>query len=157
MVSESEIEKQLQKEFADKVEVRVDPEARISVTVANDNLVEVATFMKHELGFIHPNFCTGTDNKDHIEVSWHIGHPESPILLILRTKTDRSDSNVQSLTTIWQGYNWHEREAYDMLGVNFVNHPDLRRLIMPDNWEGHPLREDYVYKKPNYRKLEDLE
>ncbi|MHA2028155.1 MAG: NADH-quinone oxidoreductase subunit C [Candidatus Kariarchaeaceae archaeon] len=150
-----EIESKINTEFAD-AETKADPESRLNVSIDKARLVDVANFLKHELGFTLPNMCTGIDNKDHIEVLWHIGNTEDEILIILRTKTDRDESEVPSLTTVWKGLNWHERETYDLVGVKFVNHPDLRRLLLPENWEGHPLREDYVYRKPNYRKTEDL-
>ncbi len=158
MVTDEEFSEKLTSEFGSKItEIRIDPEHRVNVYLETDTIIDVANYMKHELGFVYPNFCTGTDHKEDIEVLWHIGYPEGPILVILRLKTDRVNPVVPSLTTIWEGFNWHERETYDMLGVKFENHPDLRRLIMPDDWEGHPLREDYVYKKPRYRKLEDVE
>jgi NADH-quinone oxidoreductase subunit C len=54
-----------------------------------------------------------------------------------------SDPLVDTVTTIWPGAEWHEREAFDLFGVRFAGHPDLRRILMPENWEGHPLRKDY--------------
>ncbi|MCP4521581.1 MAG: NADH-quinone oxidoreductase subunit C [Cytophagales bacterium] len=50
---------------------------------------------------------------------------------------------VASVSSIWKTANWHEREAYDLIGINFLNHPDLRRILLPADWEGHPLRKDY--------------
>lgn len=153
-MDEQSIASKIQSEFKE-IECRVDPEHRITVFIEKDKLLEMATFLKHEIGFITPNMCTGIDYSDHIEVVWHIGQEQGPILLVLKTKTDRENSLCPSLTPTWEGFDWHERETFDLLGVKFENHPDLRRLLMPENWEGYPLREDYVYKKPKYRKLED--
>lgn len=154
MVSEKEIEDRLIDQFKD-LKIEIAKEHRINVYATTENLIDIANFIKHDLGFSHPNMCTGIDTKENIEVLWHIGHPDSPILIILRASTDREKSEMPNLTNIWRGFNWHERETYDLVGVNFIDHPDLRRLIMPENWEGHPLREDYIYRKPQYRKMED--
>lgn len=59
------------------------------------------------------------------------------------TTVGRNEPSVDSLTPIWQGVNFAEREAYDMFGIEFVGHPDLTRILMPDDWEGHPLRKDF--------------
>jgi NADH-quinone oxidoreductase subunit C len=152
---QAEILKKLQDEFKD-AEVSEQPEYRIEITISKEKVVEVATFIKHELGFTIPNMCTGIDMKENMLVLWHIGTPDGPTLIIIKTETDREECTVPALTPTWIGMDWHERETYDLLGVKFENHPDLRRLIMPENWEGHPLREDYVYKKPIYRKPEDF-
>lgn len=153
-MDEKAVVEKLQDEFKE-IECKIDSEHRISVSVSKDKLLEVATYIKHELGFMTPNMCTGIDTTTDIEIIWHIGVIQGPQLIALRTKTDRDKSLCPSLTPIWRGFDWHERETYDLLGVNFENHPDLRRILMPDNWEGYPLREDYIYKKPKYRKLED--
>ncbi|MEM6298632.1 MAG: NADH-quinone oxidoreductase subunit C [Bacteroidota bacterium] len=60
----------------------------------------------------------------------------------LRVRTQ--DTPIPSLTSIWGAANWHEREAYDLFGIEFENHPDLRRILLPEDWEGHPLRKDYT-------------
>ncbi|MHA2253710.1 MAG: NADH-quinone oxidoreductase subunit C [Candidatus Kariarchaeaceae archaeon] len=157
MLTEQEIIDKLTSEFGSQIsETKSDQEHRINVYVNTEGLIDVANYIKHDLGFTYPNMCTGVDHKDHIEVLWHIGYPKGPVFIVLRVKTERDQSNVPSLTNIWEGFNWHEREAFEMVGVQFVDHPDLRKLILPENWEGYPLREDYVYKKPKYRKLEDL-
>jgi NADH-quinone oxidoreductase subunit C len=61
----------------------------------------------------------------------------------LRVRLEGDDPTVDSVTTIWPTAEWHEREAFDLFGIRFSGHPDLRRIMMPENWEGHPLRKDY--------------
>jgi NADH-quinone oxidoreductase subunit C len=63
-------------------------------------------------------------------------------LLRIKTGVAEGDS-VDTLTTVWKTSNWYEREVYDMFGVQFAGHPDLRRILMPENWVGYPLRKDY--------------
>ncbi len=69
--------------------------------------------------------------------------------LVLKVSTSRDNPEVVSVSDIWNSANWHEREAYDLLGIKFINHPNLIRILMPYDWEfGHPLRKDY--KNPEY-------
>ena len=63
--------------------------------------------------------------------------------LCIRVKLSVSDAVVDSLVPVWPGANWLEREIFDMFGIQFTGHPDLRRILLPDDWEGHPLRKDY--------------
>jgi NADH-quinone oxidoreductase subunit C len=63
----------------------------------------------------------------------------------VRIEVDRNDPSIPSVADIWPAADWHEREAYDMMGVDFPGHPDPRRILCPDDWEGHPLRKDYEH------------
>jgi NADH-quinone oxidoreductase subunit C len=67
--------------------------------------------------------------------------------LMLKTILPRENPEVESLTRIWKSANWLEREVYDMFGINFLNHPDLRRILMPADWNGYPLRKDYKHEE----------
>jgi NADH-quinone oxidoreductase subunit C len=67
--------------------------------------------------------------------------------LNLKVRVPEADPRVPSVEKIWKTANWHEREAYDLVGINFENHPDLRRILTPDDWEGHALRKDYVQQE----------
>ncbi len=84
-----------------------------------------------------------------LSVYYHIESTSLKHKLVLKVVTDRNNPEVSSVTEIWKGADWHEREAYDMFGIKFLNHPDLRRILMPYDWEaGYPLRKDY--ENPEY-------
>jgi NADH-quinone oxidoreductase subunit D len=82
-------------------------------------------------------------NKGQIEVVYHLCSYTHGHTLVIKTYLDRDAPNVQSVQDIWPIANWHERETYDLVGVNFEGHPDLRRIMLPEDWVGHPLRKDY--------------
>ncbi len=63
----------------------------------------------------------------------------------VRVEVDRNDPHIPTVTTVWRAAEWHEREAFDMMGIVFVGHPDLRRILCCDDWRGHPLRKDYEF------------
>lgn len=77
-------------------------------------------------------------------VYYHIESTAIKHKIILKVSTDRNKPEVATVTSVWKGADWHEREAYDMFGISFLNHPDLRRILMPYDWDaGYPLRKDY--------------
>ncbi len=77
------------------------------------------------------------------QLSYHLlSHPFRERVR-LRAMVDESDPTVESITAIWQGANYYEREVFDLFGIRFAGHPNLRRIMMPDEWKGHPLRKDY--------------
>ncbi len=79
-----------------------------------------------------------------LSVYYHLESTNLKHKITLKASTDRNKPEISSVVEIWQGANWHEREAYDMFGIIFLNHPDLRRILMPYDWEaGYPLRKDY--------------
>jgi NADH-quinone oxidoreductase subunit C len=66
----------------------------------------------------------------------------------IRAQVPDDDPKISSVVPIWAGANWHERECYDMFGIEFIGHPDMRRILLPEDWEGYPLRKDYPLKGP---------
>ncbi|MCL6517162.1 NADH-quinone oxidoreductase subunit C [Alicyclobacillus sp.] len=90
-------------------------------------------------------FMAGTDYKDkgYIEVVIYLQSTELGHFLCLKTRTDRDKAEIPSLCSVFPGVNWEEREIYDLLGVTFTGHPDLRRIMLWDDFKGHPLRKDY--------------
>lgn len=93
---------------------------------------------------------SGVDYVDYLEVVYVFAKfdPENPSQLLLKTRvTDRVNGNLDSIVDLYPAANFQERECYDMLGVKFNNHPDHRRILCPDDWQGFPLRKDYVAQK----------
>ena len=77
------------------------------------------------------------------EVVYHLYSIAHGHALRLKVPVEEDDAWVPTVSTVWRTANWHERETYDLFGIKFEGHPDLRRILMPDDWDGHPLRKDY--------------
>ena len=93
---------------------------------------------------------TGLDNgleANTMEVIYHLYSIPFHQSLMLKVIVPRENPEVETLTTIWKSANWLEREVFDMFGIVFKNHPDLRRILMPADWDGHPLRKDYKHEE----------
>ena len=81
--------------------------------------------------------------KNRFEMIYNVISIETNERIFVKIKLESRNPEMQSLTQVWKSANWYEREAYDMMGINFINHPDLRRMYMPENYEYHPLRKDF--------------
>ena len=93
---------------------------------------------------------TGIDNgvqANTMEVVYNLYSIPFNAHLMLKVLLPRENPVVDSVTSIWRTADWHERETYDMLGINFTGHPDLRRILLPADWEGFPLRKDYHHQE----------
>ena len=89
-------------------------------------------------------FCvTCIDWKTHFTMVYHLTSTTHRHSLVIKSKLDRNNPEIETVSDIWRTAEFHEREAYDLFGVKFLNHPDLRRLFMTDDWKGWPLRKDY--------------
>lgn len=116
------------------------------VIVAPDKLIEVATALRDELGFNYLSSITGVDaiEEDKLEAVYHFYSIEKGgSAVVVKAQTDREEGKLPSLTPIWPGADFQEREAFDLLGIHFENHPDLRRILTWDGFDGHPLRKDW--------------
>jgi NADH:ubiquinone oxidoreductase subunit C len=127
-------------------------EKRLKVTVPPEQMRAAALFVRDVLGFDHLNLVGGTDymQQHEFEVIYFVGSISKPgqqdLVVQLAERVKRDDSpKVPSLTEVWGGAEYHERETYEMLGIVFEGHPDLRRLLLPEDWNDiPPLRKDYV-------------
>lgn len=104
---------------------------------------KIAEFYKKYFSFDYLSELHGTDFVTHIEVYVYLYSHLNNQSIVLKTKLDRDQPSIPSLVPLWEGANWPECEAYDLLGIQFKNHPDLRRILLGEEWVGHPLRKDY--------------
>ena len=122
-----------------------------SVIVVPEAIVDVCTFLKTapDMEFTSLVCISGVDLKDQgkMSVVYHLGSMKHKHTLALKVELDRTNPHVRTVEQVWPGANWYEREAYDILGIVFDGHSDLRRILMPEDWDGYPLRKDYVYPK----------
>jgi len=121
------------------------------VYVPKENIFQYLKERKEE-GFDTLLMITGVDYRDHLEVVYHLLSTRTNERLVVKTKTD---GEVDSVTSLWKGANWHERETWDLVGIKFRNHPNLRRILLAEGWVGHPLRKDYPMDKKQYVNLGD--
>ncbi|MDW7727066.1 MAG: NADH-quinone oxidoreductase subunit C [Candidatus Methanoperedens sp.] len=111
-------------------------------TVKKERLQEAAK-KAQELGFDQLSVITGVDYGDRFEVIYNLFSYENKHNLVLKVILDHDKPEVDSLTSLWKGADWLERETYDLMGIKFTGHPDLTRILLPEGWNGHPLRKDY--------------
>ena len=116
------------------------------LTLAPQALMSVCVFLHDEADFEYLEDITAADMKDSIDVIYRLFNINTKEMLALRVKLYHETPSIESVTGIWSGADWQEREIYDLMGVEFANHPNLKRILLPDDWEGHPLRKDYVIK-----------
>ena len=114
--------------------------------IAPARIVDACRFLKEEQGFIRLSAITAVD--------WHPADPRFEVVYLLHSLDKNArvrlkcwvsgrEPEIDSVTGVWRSANWYEREVFDMFGIAFRNHPDLRRILMPTDWAGHPLRKDY--------------
>jgi NADH-quinone oxidoreductase subunit C len=123
---------------------------RLTVTVPVDRWVPLGRLARESLGCLYFNWLTAVDWKaEGLEVVARVENLTTGLVLVMKTRLGPGVTRCPSLTGVWRGADWMERECYDMFGVRFEGHPDLRRILLPQDWEGHPLRKDYAVDTPH--------
>ncbi len=117
--------------------------------IRKEELLNVAGKVK-EMGFDHLSVITGIDYRDHFEVVYNFFSWDKKENLVLKVVLDHENPEVDSLTSLWKGADWLERETYDLVGIKFTGHPNLSRILLPEGWMGHPLRKDYDMKTEQF-------
>lgn len=121
-------------------------EPALIVTAADFSAVLRA--LKEKEGFDRLGNLTAVDWKDHIEMVYHLYNMEENVKLEVKAALDSAAPVIESATSLYPGAEFEEREVYDLMGVDFLGHPDLRRILMPDDYPAHPLRKDFVAPVP---------
>ena len=163
-----EIHKLLVEKFGEDKIVGINTEAKDPwIEVAPAHIFEVAEFLKGDerLALDHLNDLTAVDyfepdpkkqakfgHDPHLEVVYHLSSYQQKHSTVVKVKLPRWRNDqegelpqLDSVASVWGIADWHEREAYDLMGVHFVGHPNLRRILCPEDWVGHPLRKDYEF------------
>ena len=117
----------------------------VIVTFPPDAVRDVCTKLREgDSSFDYFSFMTAVDRQETFELVYRLRSFALNEEILLTTSVPREQPVIDSVVSIWEGADWHERECYDLFGVTFRDHPDPRRILLPDDWEGHPLRKDYV-------------
>jgi NADH/F420H2 dehydrogenase subunit C len=115
----------------------------LGLEVERENLVAVCRFLRDQLSFDLLSCISGVDMLDHLETVYHLRSTTRGQLLQLKVCLDHEKPEVDSVVSVWQTANWLERETYDMYGIRFTGHPDLRRMLLDDDFEGYPLLKNF--------------
>lgn len=143
----------LKKKFGDKILDVAGGELEHSIRAASSIVLEIMGDLK-EAGFNHLSFVTAVDRGDVFALRYGLFSTFGRDGVLLQCEVPRDNPEIDSVTSLWSGANWHEREVFDLFGVRFKGHPDLRRIFMPEESEGHPLRKDFEHenliRKPDF-------
>ena len=116
------------------------------ITIVPEKMKEICLFLRDEnaMQFDYLPCLSGVDyNNGKLGIVYHLSSMVHKHKIVLKTFCSKDNPHIQSISDVWGTANWHEREAFDLFGIIIDGHPDLRRILLPDDWEGNPLRKDY--------------
>ena len=145
-MNSSEAVEKIETRFQDNILLKNSFRDELSLTVTKDSLIEIMTFCKNDLGFDYLVDLTAVDNlgtNPRYEVVYELYSYSDSCHLRIKVGVDESEREVSSVVGLWPTANWHEREAFDMIGVTFSGHPDMRRILMWEGYPYYPLRKDF--------------
>ncbi len=135
----SEVLLKIKNKFPD-ISIEEQPNALV---VPKATLLDVARFLKNEMDFENCHCVTAVDRKDKMELVYFLYSTTNHFMLVLKAFVPLDDLTVETVSGLWRSADWLEREVFDLFGIKFLNHPDPRRILNPDNWTDFPLRKDF--------------
>ena len=139
----------LQSEHPEWIHEIIEALGEVTAVIPREHLVAACSFLKTPAGG-HFNFLAdlcgvdrGVEEEPRFEVNYHLFSTTSYLRIRLKVVVNEEDAHVPTVTGVWRTANWHERETFDLIGVVFDGHPDLRRILLPEDWQGHALRKDF--------------
>ena len=147
-----EIQQRLAGKFGERVGALSPANKDPFLVVQAADIVEICRYAKEDEALAFDclmNLSTiDWPKRNQIEVVYHLWSYRRRHAFVLKVQLDRAKPEIASIESLWKSADWLEREQYDLMGVQFTGHPDLRRIMMPEDWEGHPLRKDYPLSGP---------
>jgi NADH-quinone oxidoreductase subunit C len=119
-----------------------------AIVVPANSIYTISIYLKEtsDLAFDSLMCLSGVDRGENLEAVYHLYSFPLNHKVTLKVQTPRTDPKIPTVSSLWQTADWHEREIYDLIGIVFIGHPDLRRILLSEDWVGHPLRKDYTKK-----------
>jgi NADH/F420H2 dehydrogenase subunit C len=154
-VTNEEILGKLREKFSEDI-VEIPELIDFTVAVKPEAVAEVATFLRDECGLDYLALLTAVDQPERFEVVYHLWSIKDRTTKPFVLKTyieDKENPAVPSVTPIWRGANYQEREAYDLMGIRFEGHPNLKRIVLWEGFPGHPLRKDFENRTYTFEEL----
>jgi NADH-quinone oxidoreductase subunit C len=150
-----QIAKMIEEKFAGQVIGTMTCAGQVAVSLRKDQIKDVCLFLRDEpsLKMDHLADLTAVDYSQYpgdagprFEVVYNLISTTYRHRIRLKVRVPEEDPRIDTVSSVWQTANWHERETYDLMGITFDGHPDLRRILLPEDWEGYPLRKEYPLK-----------
>jgi NADH-quinone oxidoreductase subunit C len=117
-----------------------------TIIISRENWIDILAYLKNDpkLHFTYLQNASAIDYETHLEVVFHLHDLKRKERIAVKVKLEHENAVLPSASHLFAAANWNEREMYDLMGIEFTGHPDLKRILLPDQWVGHPLRKDYV-------------
>ena len=143
---------ELRKKFADSVLEAKEFRGEVTVTVRKEDIVAIGTFLRDTLKYNLLSDVTAVDylgREPRFMMVYNMYSIPKKDRLRVKAPVEESATVIDTVSTVWSTANWLEREVFDLFGITFTGHPDMRRIMMTDDWVGHPLRKDYPLQGPD--------